>query len=444
MQQFSLKTLLSSRLSPRHVTEIAWLMGGQIVAMALGLVNVKVLTSMGTAEFGAYSLALTITAFMSAILFGPVEQAFVRYYSVYQKRGALGEYRTVLYAFIRWASLVVLVATLLIFAVLRLLDLSRMSFVAGAVGFLVVGTCSMSLFSSLLNVVRQRKANAIVQVGERVLVAMLLLLGAWFHHLDAVTSLCILAFGGSLASVVRARMVEKALSLQDQPMPGPSRDAHRGIRSSLLNYSLPFVIWGVAGWLQQNGEKWIIAQQLSTADVGIYALMITVVNALIVTPYGLLNQFATPILYEKFSDLRSSESIREGNAYLKILVGAILGIGMISAIITAFGGRWIILLLSTPEYVEYWYLLPILCIGFGLFYTGQAMAAVGLSLNVPERYLVPKILSGILSVAANIVLIIYFGLAGIVAAICFVGLFYLLLIAHTNSKIWAKTRFTSR
>jgi len=58
-------------------------------------------------------------------------------------------------------------------------------------------------------------------------------------------------------------------------------------------------------------------------------------------------------------------------------------------------GRELIILISSRDYVVYWYLLPLLCLGTGLFLTGQAQTVFGMALNQPKKYLMPKISIGI-------------------------------------------------
>ena len=61
-------------------SEFLWLILGQIISILFSIVIIKIITKMGTSDFGIYSLILTISALVSAILVGPSEQGFVRYF----------------------------------------------------------------------------------------------------------------------------------------------------------------------------------------------------------------------------------------------------------------------------------------------------------------------------------------------------------------------------
>jgi O-antigen/teichoic acid export membrane protein len=101
------------------------------------------------------------------------------------------------------------------------------------------------------------------------------------------------------------------------------------------------------------------------------------------------------------------------------------------------------MLVSGSKFVGYWYLLPFLCLGIGMFYVGQSFTMFGMLLNMPDKYLAPKILSGLLAVLANIIFVHYFGMAGAAISTCVIGIFYLLLVLYVNNKIKIATSFKS-
>src|ERR1019366_277898 len=84
--------LFGTVIRHRNISEIGWLVTGQVVTTALGFVSMKLLSSMGTSEFGIYSLVLTIAAFVSASLYGPAEQGFIRFYYNYSNEGMARTY----------------------------------------------------------------------------------------------------------------------------------------------------------------------------------------------------------------------------------------------------------------------------------------------------------------------------------------------------------------
>ena len=248
----------------------------------------------------------------------------------------------------------------------------------------------------------------------------------------AVISLCFFSIKIYLFKRFAAKLVKSGTSV--------TRNRRRQIIKLVLNYSIPFAIWGFAGWLQLNGDKWIIAEFLSTREVGIYALMTSILNAFIAVPSNLFGEFLSPIIFNQFSDLNDKVSNTVGYKYIKINIYGVIAISVITFIIAAVLGKEIIILVSNPSFAGYWYLLPVISIGLGTFYTGQSMVFLGMALNKPKRYLFPKIFIGVLSIILNLILIKIWGLAGIAVTVLLIGFIYLFLIYRTNTKLLSENK----
>ena len=204
------------------------------------------------------------------------------------------------------------------------------------------------------------------------------------------------------------------------------------VKNEIYSYIYPFIIWGQASWLQLNGEKWIIADFLSTSDVGIYAVMISLVNALISIPSNYISEFLTPIIFKNFSDFSNTDNLETGKNYIKINILIVTAITILVTVITNFIGSNLIILISNISFASYSYLLPFLCIGVGLFNIGQAMTILGLSFNKPKIYIAPKIIIGLFSLLSNIMFILWFGIDGIAYSSIIIGIGYILLISFIN------------
>ena len=72
-------------LSKENLRELGWLITGQIFSVLLGFISIKMISTMGTFEFGKYSLILSIAAIISTIFYGPIEQGYIRFYFDYKK-----------------------------------------------------------------------------------------------------------------------------------------------------------------------------------------------------------------------------------------------------------------------------------------------------------------------------------------------------------------------
>ncbi len=426
---------IRSKISTNSVSEIGWVFVGQVLTVSLGFAILKILSKMGTSDFGIYSLVLTVIAFFGLIFYGPIQQGFLRFYYDYADKNT-----TKLFVNLAYKILILSAAALFILSIVSVIaaylfnwkELALLFFLAG----IYVFTFKINeFFNSALNLIRKRKENSLLQGTEKIIViAMLLYL--FLNKLLSITNvfivlICITFF----FSILKYFFFKKFLPKVSKLNPNSIKETQAEIRSKVFKYILPFLLWGLAGWLQQNGEKWIIANYLSTSDVGIYAIMMALANALVVVPNNIISEFAMPIIYQQYSDLNNKEKLLTGRLYIRINMFLILLISILSTLITYFWGKELIIIISNKDYAVYWNLLPLICLGSGLFLTGQAQTVLGLALNKPDKYIIPKISIGVVSVILNIILINLYGLNGVAYTIIIIGLTYVLYIALVNKSI---------
>jgi len=425
---------LFKKLLSKNVVEILWLCSGQVISMLLGIVSIKLLTSMGPNEFGKYSLVLSVAALVSAVFYGPAEQGFVRFYYDYSNRGVASTFLKVLYLFLILAGCGCLVLTVLAFIANNIFGKWEQTSVVIISGLYITLSVSVNIFNSFLNLLRKRKANTILQVVERCLCIGLIYILFNNKSLSFLTALAALSVAIIIVLILKISMLNTFVPADDETDSKILANSRNEIVRVVKKFSIPFGIWGVTGWMQSSSERWVIAHYLTTADVGIYALMITIANYIIAMPCGIIGQFVLPLIYKRVSS--TDEKLRkEAFKIMNYLIISTATLVICASIITALFGRQTILLLGGSKYTDFWYLLPVLCIGTGLFHVGQSFTTFGMLLNVPDKYILPKVASGIIAVLSNIVLISFFGMLGISLSICFTSLAYLLLVIFINSRI---------
>jgi O-antigen/teichoic acid export membrane protein len=430
-----------SRFTHQNLSEILWVIAGQILTVAFNFVIIKLLSRMGTVEFGKYALIITIVVLLDSVLYGPITQGFIRFFYPYSDKGNRITYTSIMYLFVLITSVVVLAggfAGLLIGSFFEIVKYSPL-FIAGIL--FVTFLKSNEFFSLSLNILRRRKENSFLQAGEKIIMILILLL---LIKEDALTlPAALFFFSGILFTFTLLKYFffkTKASQVQNFEKK-IDKQVSKEIISNILTYAAPFFIWGISGWLQLNGEKWIIAKLLLTSDVGIYAVMMTMVNALIILPNNMLSQFGIPIIFQKFSNPAHKENVNEGIGYINGIVVLTLCITAAASVVTYFFGEGLILLISNKNFTAYWYLLPLFALGTGLFYSGQAMTNLGLAVNQPKKYLAPKISTGIVSVLLNVFMIYFYGLNGLAFSIILIGIFYILYIYIINKKLKMNLNF---
>ncbi len=436
MSQFqNIYKLVRSKINTDSVAELGWVFAGQAVNVILSFIIVKILTSMGPKEYGVYALVLTVAVFFAMSFFSPLAQGFLRFYYHYLEKSVSKLFTDFVYKILITACLILAALTVILYGLSSVINLSEPSVFFLIAGIYIITSKLTEFFNALLNLIRKRKENAILQSSEKLVTILLLLALMRFKILELINVYIVIASAMLLFTVIKHLVFQRNLT-EEQPVEKSfSLNVRSDMKIQLFGYIAPFLIWGFSVWLQLNGEKWIINGLLSTYDVGIYAAMMALVNGLVIVPNNIISDFATPIIFKQYSDLENKENVNTGFHYIRLNMLVIFSLTVFSTLITWLWGRELIILISSKDYTVYWYLLPLLCLGTGLFLTGQAQTVFGMALNQPKKYLIPKVSIGIFSILLNLFFIKYFGINGVAYTVLTVGLLYVLYIALVNKRI---------
>ena len=424
--------IIRSKISYNSASEMGWVIFGQSINVILGFLIIKLISKVGPEQYGIYALILTIAAVLG-LFYGAFLQGFLRYYYHYEELNRRDDIVRLMFRFLRFTLLVFIFLTVLISLLFPLFVEGYSALFFLAAGLFVVASKLSEFFNSILNLIRKRKENALLQASERTLMIGALLLFLWQNDLVLLYIISAFGFISFILALTKIFVFRKNVPANSKIE--VSRKNQKDIIRTVMVYISPFLIWGAAGWFQMNGEKWIINGVLSVSDVGIYAIMMAIVNALVVIPNNIITEFATPIIFKQFADMNNRENIGTGYTYIKINMMIILIITITATLLTFFWGREIINLISSSKYSVYWYILPVLILGTGLFYTGQAQTLLGMGLSQPQKYIAPKIIIGVGSLGVNFFFIFLFGLKGISYSILVIGLLYVLYITLVNRRI---------
>lgn len=411
--------------------ELFWFTGGQIVIIILGFFTIKIISRIGTENYGVYSLIITISTILTAVYFGPIQQGFTRFFSFYSEKNQASLFTGMMVRFILISTLGFLIMILPLSYLVQSFLTNEYLYLLVLIGVFIAFSKSSEFFNASFNILRRRKINSILQSLEKFAVIALLIILLFSRNLNLYNVLIVLSLTALIFSVIKYFKFKDKVYAQTANVP----EVKKEIIKSIAVYSAPFLFWGLAGWLQLNSEKWIIAKILSASDVGIYSVMVSLVSILIGIPNTLLNEFSLPIIFQQFTDPNDRQKTAKGFNYINILSWLVALITVVSTIVTFFFGRYLILLISYKEYTIYYYLLPLLTFGTGLFLTAQTMINLGLALNIPRIYLIPKILIGIISVILNIIFINSFGVPGAAYSVLAVGVIFFVYISMINKKL---------
>ncbi len=426
-------SLLFSKASRSSAIEMGWVIFGQAINVLLSFIIIKFISKIGPEEYGVYALILTIAALLG-LFYGSFLQGFLRYYYHYENLNQKENFVLLMYKFLRITILNFIIITIITSLLSSHINELYTSLFFLTAGLFIITSKVSEFFNSILNLIRKRKENSLLQALEKILMILVILILLWLNNLVLFNIL--LAFCGIslLLAFIKIFTFRKFVPVHINSSKNRS-DVLKEMKHTVIIYISPFLIWAIAGWFQMNGEKWIINAVLSVREVGIYAIMMSVVNALVVIPNNIITEFATPIIFKQFSDIHNKGNIDAGLTYIKINTLLVISITVIATLLTIFFGDSIIKLISSDNYAAYWQILPLLVLGTGLFYTGQTQTLLGLGFSKPQKYIAPKVIIGVGSVGLNLLFISTFGFQGIAYSILIIGVVYVFYISLVNKRM---------
>ncbi|HOJ07592.1 MAG: oligosaccharide flippase family protein [Ignavibacteriota bacterium] len=425
-------SLLLLKVSKKSATEITWVALGQTINLFLSFIIIKFISKIGPEQYGIYTLILTIAALLG-LFYGSFLQGFLRYYYHYENLNQRSHFVLLMYRFLKITILIFIIITIITSLLSPFQDEFYSSLFLLVSGLFIIISKVSEFFNSVLNLIRKRKENSLLQALEKILMIIVVIILLSKNNLELFSIL--LAFGCISLFLVFIKIYTFRKYAPIKITETNQTDIQKKMIRTVLIYISPFLIWAIAGWLQMNGEKWIINAILSVKEVGIYAIMIAIVNALVVIPNNIINEYAAPIVFKQFADIDNKENVNTGYSYIKISTLLILIITLIATLITFLWGDKIITLVSSKNYSTYWEVLPLLALGTGLFYTGQTQTLLGLGLSKPQKYIAPKLIIGIGSVGLNLLFISNFGFLGIAYTILVIGVIYVFYISLVNKRL---------
>lgn len=429
--------------SKRLQKEVAWIVIGQAGTAIAGILGIKLLTNvLGPSEFGKLSLANTILALISTnLLFGPLGQGLMRFWSISREQGDLGAFYAVLNRYGRYAigvSVVVGSALVAIVISIKGKDWGTLLAISMAAG---IAWGWLGLRISVFTAARQRKRVAVLNIGNAflkpIVAASLVLLVAVSASWAMVGYLA-----ATLGIVLLAERFHREIISDTPSSLMIAKHSVSGIGKNILSYSWPFAVWGIFGWVYMSCDRWALQAFHGAEVVGAFV----VVSQLAIFPLafgsGFLTNLFTPIAFQRAGVLANRQNIVSANK----LLGAMMGIYILGALILILLFSMfhypLLLLISNVQFAKFSSLLPWLTAAWALFYLGQVLSTFGMLANRLKSYVAPRLVSAIVAGSSTFYLSAKIGPAGVAWGLAAAGLIYaawcfviaVSLVVHTRAE----------
>lgn len=423
----------SENLGSTRAIELAWVVTGHGSSVLAALLGLSVLTRfLPPAAYGEFILAMSASALIGLVVFGPVSAAAARLLpgAIEKRQGRL------FFTAVREIFVQRVTALTLVIAIITMLLIT-----GGwtAAGMLVASTFVFSILNAgtlilenVLNAGRHRRDVAVHKGMQQCLNYCLAAALVWSWQSSAQTAMVGFALGAALTLMSEVLVVGRRFGLAhaEQEPEGsnpPWRDAMRA-------YSKPYERWGVFQWLQATSDRWSLAVLAGSSEVGVYG----VAYQLGYTPLGLLAvmtaQVVEPVIYTRAGDGGDAERLHHAERLRRHSMAVFAGLSAVVVGAAFLFHASVYRLLLDEAYWAGSSLVPWLALAAGLFGLGQLQSITWLVRLRPERMLVPRVAASMAGVAFVIVGAGIGGAIGVtVAHVAFSTVFFIWILSLRES-----------
>ncbi len=424
--------LASHGLFTKRIREIIWISSGQFFAALGAIAAIKILTNvLSPGGYGKLALGISLAGMINMLVFGPLGQIVLRFYSTCMERGQLGSYIGILERLhINLSFGVILFGGLLCVPISILYGQVWGLMVFLAVLFGISSGIQGSLLS-VLNASQNRKSAALSQALDPWL--RLIMAAAILYIYDGEDRSVLAGFIlGSIAVVI----VQMYFVRSEKTFLKENREPEQSdLTRDFGRYGYPFVGFALLAIVSQYADRWILQSGLGDGTVGVYAAMLQIATAPIAIVVAVVTQFIIPIVFARVGPAISRSRIDSGQALLKLTV---IAVALVSVALTWLAYVWapeIVNLLTNKEYTKHSDILWILVLAVALFNIGQILVATGLSINRSNAYLFPKFAQALAVLILGLVWVQSAGISGMAYALLTSSAIYLCLVVVVNRRL---------
>jgi len=228
----------------------------------------------------------------------------------------------------------------------------------------------VGLFKVLTNIKREQKKYAFFKIliaASKPLFAVLLYL---YYENDFISILYGFSLGNLFASFLffgRNIFQDLRNSLQ--------KKFYWNEFSEFFTYSKPLFFQKIFGWSINNADKYIVAFFLGTSTAGQYAPIVSLVSMLYLTANETINIIFRPYYFKYIAMNKKTAGAKVIKTYALLL----LAISIIFITIFTLFSQQIVNLVLGEDFREYYYLLPMLSIGFTFLVFGYLFETICLA-----------------------------------------------------------------
>jgi O-antigen/teichoic acid export membrane protein len=414
--------------------ELSWIIGGQILFGLGSLIGIKLLTSLlEPADYGILALILTYSMLFQQVIFLPLQQSAIRFISSSREENKLNEFLKIVKDLFGKATIIVACISIIIILFFFVYEDQVIAQILIIITLFTIFSAYKSTLDGLLNNLFHRKLFVIFQSSE-----------LWLRYVLASVLLYIVsrevmfAVLGFLIAVTVTFVIEliKFNKLVLANMKTPDNNKTTNWRKLIINYGLPFSLWGIFSWLEFASPRWILQLYSSSHEVGLFSAAFQLGFYPISLLSGVLLLYISPVVYSragKGDDKSKIESVRRLINAVSLIASVII---IVVFIISYTLNDFIVSLLLGSQFTEAKNYFPYLIISSGFFVIGQIYGLIFQSANKTKELLFIKIVTSLLLLITALVFTYKYSLTGLVYSMIITYLFYTIIILVKSHKLY--------
>lgn len=419
----------------RH--EMSWILFGQFLGFLGGFIGIKVLTNvMGPSGYGQLAIGLTIAGLFNTYAYGPVANVVVRFFAIYQERGTLGSYFSILKKTHRILALG---------AVGLAVTASGITgyFLGAEWALIIILSCLYGVasgvnvsFISLQNAIRQRKIVALHQgadvwlrIGLSIALLFLFSKSGWFALLGYLTGTLLV----TISQRIFALQNETIRKNWHAPKAGPLQEQQTFKEFAV--YATSFLLFAVFASFSLYADRWILQGMFGSSAVGVYAAIYQIAASPVSIFFTMVSQLIVPMVFERAGAMTCRSQLENSGRLMRQTTLASCLVAMVITLAAYAFSEPLIRILTNDTFAKNHNMLWIIALGLCLFNLGQQLTLKGLSFNRPRIYVLPKVLQALSLFVLAFVFAHYFEIIGVAWAVCLSSAIYLGAVLVVNRKL---------
>lgn len=405
--------------------ELHFTIGSQIVTLFSGFIVLKLISYYAPIEeYGLYSLALSIVAFMSLYPFSAFDQAIARYISIFHDKNEYPiNFTNILLLYSIMAMVFFLFYFLLFWNYMYYLAIDIEKILYSLILFYIVNIFK----TTLLHIENYNRKKALVMYSKV------------FEGLVKIVILYFIASNNNISAnnILWINIFVFTCNIFFLIMYNKSSIVREGLNITLLKknflkfffFASPLLIWAVFSWAQFYIPLWFLNHYWSTEEVGHFSMLNTL-GAIIPTQIvAIIGSYITPIMYQK--EVTQVGYIEQTT---RKLVKSLSIIFVIVGLIMWWFDTIIILILSSQQYLQYSKILPFLYLAACFSNIAVIWTYKFFAYKETKKLLYPQTVPTIIGLIAGNLLIPSYGVIGAMYTTLIIALSYFILLA-----IWYST-----